>query len=573
VKTNRKLNVAVLLLVVLFGFQYGIASAATTRYVAQTGGNDTGNTSCPFANPCQTITKAVLNSISGDTILVYNGTYNESLSSAGLLPQNINIPLTIAAANGQSPVMTGATTITGWTPSGSTWMASWPIKLAPTSGSGLSGINPSGSPYTKYPDQIIENGVNLTNICAPDVGPYNTPGPGQFCINYSNKTVTIGDNPSGNTIQGSIYQTAVKFTSAAAGSTFQGITLINYAPNWNLQGDILVSANNVTINQVQGSHSSCRTLFASGVSGLTVENSSAVQNGNGGMSASTIINATFYNNQFSYNNAAANWITSYDAGGLKITGGSAGSSQITIDSNSATNNGGPGLWLDTRWQKIALTNNYSAFNQNHGIDMESGSNSYVMNNYTYLNQASNAGGIALSKTVGVEVWNNLSQGNFTNIKVTDTCDSSAAASSGNQVVNNIVGGGITGDFDQIYVHNYCVCSIGYPQCGNTALNMVSSSGSNPADAWNQYQTQLNNYSGYHDASYQIGWDTVSGVPTQYSKLSAFQSAVQGREVGSQQVSCTSASCPISMTGTSLPSEIALPLGLVSGNTYGVGQIP
>jgi parallel beta-helix repeat protein len=314
-------------------------------------------------------------------------------------------------------------------------------------------------------------------------------------------------------------------------------------------------------------------LFASGVSGLTVENSSANENGNGGMSASNIVNAVFYNNQFNSNNAAQNWITSYDASGLKITGGTGGSSQITVDSNTATNNGGPGLWLDTRWQQIVVMNNYSAFNQNHGIDMESGSNSYVMNNNTSFNQASNAGGIALSKTVGVEVWNNLSQDNYTNIKVTDTCDASVPAASGNEVVNNIVGGGITGDFDQVYIHDYCVCSIGYPQCSNTALNMVSGSGSNPADDWNQYETQLNNSNGYHDAANQLGWDTVSGIPAQYSKLSSFQSAVGSREVNSRQVNCSSVGCPSPMTGAPLPSEIALPLGLIPGNTYGVGQIP
>jgi hypothetical protein len=567
-RMNRKTPVV---LAALFALCTGLANAATTRYVEQTGGSDIGNTTCLSANPCQSIGNAVLNSSSGDTILIYDGTYNESLSSEGVLRNNVNIPLTIEAAPGQSPVMTGATTITGWTANGAAWVASWPTKLVPTSGSGLSGINASGSPYTKYPDQIIENGVNLTNVCAPDVGPYNTPDAGQFCVNYKNGTVTIGNDPSGNTVQGSIYQTAVEFTAGAAGSTFEGIQLINYAPNWNLQGDILVYANNVTVDEVQGSYSSCRTLFASGVSGLTVESSSANDNGEGGMSASNIANATFFNNQFNSNNSAQNWQTGYDAGGLKISGGAGGSSYVSINSNSATDNGGPGVWLDTNWQYITVMNNYSAFNQNHGINMEAGSDSYVMNNDTYFNQASNAGGIALSETTGVEIWNNLSQDNYINIKVTDSCNAAVPAASGNEVVNNLVGGGVSGDYDQFYVHDYCICTTGYPQCGNTASNMVSSSGPNPADAWNQYETKLDNYTSYYDAPDQIGWDTVSGNPTQYSKLSAFQTAVSGREVNSLQVNCASGGCPILMTGAPLPPEIANPLGLIPGIAYGVGQ--
>jgi Right handed beta helix region len=572
---GRKRLLGVLTAALLGSLQIGVASA-TTYYVKQVAGGLDSN-GCTSSMPCASINRAYSLASIGDSIEVYQGDYNESLS--------VSKRITLDNADGLA-VMDGAQVVTSWTANGSpaNWFAPWNHPFAASSPAGVAALNSSypNYPLGKFPVRVFRNGTPLRNICDP-TGAFVVPGSGQFCINYAAQKVYVGDNPSAQTMQVSNLQNAIDITPGGSGSTIRGMVVTKYAPSWNMQGDVAIepNANNVTVDGLQGSDSAARTLYAHGNSGLVVENSNAMNNSEGGMSASSITSFTFSGNTFSQNNwfsgatpYTTQWLTTYDAGGLKITGGSGGTSAGFITANTASYNGGPGLWLDTNWSGITINDNLSLSNLNHGIYMEHGSSSYVINNNSQDNNPLNASGIGLSKTVGIELWNNRAERNYTNIRVTDSCDCTTGPASGNKIVNNSVGAGVLGDYDQIYVHDYCTdattaCSgAHYPQYGNTASIMVS------VDDWNQFEKKLDNGAGGYepDAPKQMGWDKVSGIPIQYSTLIQFRSDIPNRELNSQQFDCSVVACaPSMLTGAQLPAQVATPEGLTAGFAYGVGN--
>ena len=84
----------------------GLAHAAN-RYVDSTIGNNAG-TSCAQVAPCQTIAYAIANSSSGDTIVVDDGTYNESVSLGD--GRSIESQNFVTADSGQTIVDGGSAT-------------------------------------------------------------------------------------------------------------------------------------------------------------------------------------------------------------------------------------------------------------------------------------------------------------------------------------------------------------------------------------------------------------------------------------------------------------------------------
>jgi hypothetical protein len=77
-------------------------AGAATRFVAATG-NDAGNTCLASGSPCKTITRALTQAVTGDTISVAAGTYNLALGET--FPLTINKTLTLTGAGAGSTIL------------------------------------------------------------------------------------------------------------------------------------------------------------------------------------------------------------------------------------------------------------------------------------------------------------------------------------------------------------------------------------------------------------------------------------------------------------------------------------
>jgi trimeric autotransporter adhesin len=442
--------------------------------------------------------------------------------------------------------MDGSIVVTGW--AGNT--APWPYELVPTSDT--RGIDPA-FPLTKYPDAVFEDGVPLSNVCAPDGTPV-TPTAGEFCINYAAQTLTLGDDPTGHEIRASNLPLALVLNSGSDGSAVEGLSWIRYAPHYDpdQHGAVLINSNNVSLDNISCFYSSNQCVEARNVTGLMVTNGDFENNREGGLAGSQLVNATFQNNIVSYNNVNQHFLIGWDTAGAKFAGGS----NIRWDGNTSSYNGGSGVWFDFLWSGVAVVNNVVQFNASHGIDLEKGGPAIVANNLITDSNGpvSDTAGINEAGDQRVENWNNTVAGSFTDMAIVDSVASGVPVASGNQMFNTIMADGVAGDFDLYYVHAY--------SGGQPASQIVTASDFNVF------------YQNGRTPPSIVGWDkTKSGTPVQYATLARFVAANPPYDAHSVQ----SATLPfdasyqsIYQVGALLPADVATALGVPAGSQMGIG---
>lgn len=155
------------------------------RYVATTG-SDAAQGS--VTEPWGSMQYAINNVPSGGTIIVRGGVYEQGNLSApnGKVVRIQNQP-------GEAVWFDGSRSASSWTSNGDgTWTTPYSIQLTRFGVSGFPGYDP----YRNYPDQVWIDGVWQTQVqdaSAPSIG--------QFSVNQSVGTLTIGTNPSGKTVR------------------------------------------------------------------------------------------------------------------------------------------------------------------------------------------------------------------------------------------------------------------------------------------------------------------------------------------------------------------------------------
>lgn len=182
--------------------------AVAVRFVAPNGSNsNAGSLAAPYA----TVQYAINQVPAGGTIVVRGGTYHESLTSP-----NGKI-VKIQAYPGEIVWFDGSSVYTGWTSNGNgTWSTSYSLTLARFS------AFPGSDPYRGYTDMCWVDGTMLTQIADN-----TTPGAGQFSVNQTADTITIGTNPTGKTVRCSDLAT---FLTASGRCDLYGIGIRRYAP-------------------------------------------------------------------------------------------------------------------------------------------------------------------------------------------------------------------------------------------------------------------------------------------------------------------------------------------------------
>lgn len=510
----------------------GKFTTGVTRTVDATFGNDNNDGT---GIPCATISHCVNVAVAGDAIHINPGHYHEYVG----LTKQLSIEADPAAIDD------GSLEITAWNGK----VAAWPYTLTPTA-TGVDSLTcrvvntaigcPVAFPWIAHPDAVWMDDQPLELSCDP-MGTFVQPGPGQACINYATKTLTLGDDPTGHDVRAGNLPTLVAFLKGSEYSTLTGGQFIRGVPNWDPKatsghGQIWVGADNVTVTRITSEFSSNRGLYVTdGVAGFTSLDSHYDYNREGGWAATHPVNLTFHGGSFSHNNENGAFAVGWDNSGGKVAGGH----DIWIDGFTASDNGGPGLWFDFKGWNIRITNFIAQRNKGHGIDIEKSvnpskvtnhgsgvltfdgppdvciiANGLVTDNHGPLPQVA---GISLAGDQDCEVWLVSSDGNFTGMKPidSDTHSSGIPPAHGQRIYNSMFGPVFrvnpadASNKDGGYDAGYYANAYGGPAIGSQMLT--------DADG-NVFYTG--------GKSNAIGFDlTTPGKPVQYAGCATFRTAL------------------------------------------------
>jgi parallel beta-helix repeat protein len=169
-----------------------------------------------MAAPLKTVTKALSKAVTGQTIILRAGTYHES----NLITKEVTIqayPNEAVYFDGSVPVTTWAKSGAGWVSAG--WTNQFDHSASFSKGSDAGGFVNPAYPMAAYPDQVFADGTQLTQVAA-------NPGVGQFSVDYTATTITVGSDPTGTAIRAS--NLAQAFIVSAPNVTLRGFGVQRY---------------------------------------------------------------------------------------------------------------------------------------------------------------------------------------------------------------------------------------------------------------------------------------------------------------------------------------------------------
>ncbi|VEG26819.1 right-handed parallel beta-helix repeat-containing protein [Actinomyces howellii] len=275
------------------------------------------------ARPFATISEAVAAASDGTTIEVADGTYREGEIYVGK-------DVTIRAADGASPVLSGAQLPTSWSASGSgTWStAADMVRFCTVC---TTNADPSVEGMAAHPEQVFVDGQPLTQVATraevtastfyvEDPDPITLKDPRNNTAGYNVKphrgaSYVIGVDPSQHTVE--VTQHSRALSLAGNGVTLTGMTVEKYAPvqRWDYNDPeistatggamVVASGDDVELSNNTFRHSSAGTaMVVSQASRVTVTGNSFVSNGGVGAGVDDSSDVVIENNYWTDNNTA-----------------------------------------------------------------------------------------------------------------------------------------------------------------------------------------------------------------------------------------------------------------------------
>lgn len=365
---------------------YAIPSNA--KFVA-TVGNDAGDGS--QTSPWRTVQKAVNASPSGGTIVIRGGTYRESVALS-------NKTLTIQAYPHEEVWLKGSVVVTGWVADGTTWRKdAWNYRFNRVTTP--SGYIDSAYPMAGYPDMVYVNGRPLRQVSAKA-----QVAAGTFYVDEANSQLYIGDDPTGRMVEGAAYQNALVLYNAP-NSKILGLGFGHAASQANSASSAVIVN---TSNAVLLENNTFAWNAASGVEigqlsdDVVVRGNEMVNNGLvGATSWGSPRRLTFRGNHAASNNAER-FSIHWASGGVKLNG----IIEATVSDNTIENNVGVGLWCDNGCANVKIVRNVSRNNTFPGIMYEISDGGIIASNIAVNNGGTGGGGIYVSESPNVKVYNN-----------------------------------------------------------------------------------------------------------------------------------------------------------------------
>lgn len=160
---------------------YGIPDTGQVLYVAPSGSDSAAGT---LAAPKATLGGALTAASTGAVIVMRAGTYHESLS--------VTKAVTIQAYPGEAVWLDGSSVYATWTGSGP-----WTSAL----GTNWSPLSTTGYPLTTYAQGNLPEQVWIDGVAQLQIADGATPAAGEFSVDRTAHTVTIGSTPVGHTVR------------------------------------------------------------------------------------------------------------------------------------------------------------------------------------------------------------------------------------------------------------------------------------------------------------------------------------------------------------------------------------
>jgi parallel beta-helix repeat protein len=417
------------------------AIPAGALFVDATHGSDTnhGALKAPFA----TIARAIVAAKAGGTIVLRAGTYREA-------PGIIRKRLTFQAYPHEQVWLSGSVAVSDWSqdlvdrPDGGVWEhTGWTTQFCHTCFDPRA-IDPA-YPNAGLPDMVFVNGHSLAQVSS-----LAAVGPGSFYIDYAQQALYIGDDPTvpGTLVEASTQSYAMQFNAPASGSALLGIGVVDYAPDWNftpIPAMVIVNgASGLTFDRDLFANSASRGLTLYGANSA-VTNSWFVDNGYTALHGNKADSVDVEHNFVAGNNNEhffPGFSPAASASGIKFTT----TANAIIRDNVVQDNYANGIWFDVSSSNPTIVDNLAARNNRNGIYVEITGGGIVASNLSIDN---GQGGIKLSGTTDVRVYNNTLFGNLTyqlsvhddgrvNTNAAQIAQGITWITAGNQLVNNLL---------------------------------------------------------------------------------------------------------------------------------------
>ena len=183
-------------------------------YLATNGSDSNGGTT--VGAPKATLAAALAAVPTGGTIVIRAGVYHQGEIETSKSCTIQNYP-------GEAVWFDGATVKTGWTNNGN---GTWSTPYSLTYDRNLGKTSAQIAFWTGPATRVIVDQVWLDNTKLSPVADATTPGAGQFSVNQSTDTLTIGSDPSGKTAR----IVDLKYLIGGTNLTIRGIGVRRYAP-------------------------------------------------------------------------------------------------------------------------------------------------------------------------------------------------------------------------------------------------------------------------------------------------------------------------------------------------------
>jgi hypothetical protein len=367
----------------------GSAAVGTTAYAIPAGSLYVSNTTTAstqngaLATPYKSVQAAVNAAKAGATIVVRKGTYNESVD----IPFGKNV--TIQAYPNEEVWFDGSIPVTNWTASGTVWIASnWTAQFASDMGGQASRFVNTAYPTANKPDQLFIDGVAQKQVASA-----SQVTAGTFAVDYANKRLILGTNPSGKAVRASNIGQA--FNVMASNTTLQGFGVRRYATTYGQSAAVRMQNTFATVRNL--------VITDNAFVGLSINNNdsrvervTSQRNGILGIGANAAYRLVLRDSIATHNNVEK-FKDAPVAGGIKITR----SRDVTVHNVDSSSNTGAGLWFDESTYDMKVTKVVSNYNTTTGIQLEISAKAVLAGNQTI----GGGTGVIIMNTSDVRIFN------------------------------------------------------------------------------------------------------------------------------------------------------------------------
>ncbi|HTS36326.1 MAG TPA: hypothetical protein VMH04_11675 [Candidatus Solibacter sp.] len=395
------------------------SSETASVYVDASKGSDSNNgtKTAPLKTIGASVKMALANNDSntGTKVIINPGTYRESVVIGGTR-KSTNAPITFQAATNGTVFVSGADVISGWTAyqgSSSIYEATWPYNFA------LCPVQPPPAPaqqvIMQHVEMLIVNGTPLTQVLTS-----TALLPGTFYVDAAHSLVymypAVGTNVSSATVEAAarpmIWQISGQNDVVMRGLTFQ------YANSCPQNAAVMIGGNSTNIlfdtDTIQWNNA--MGLDFTTVENFTVQNSSALHNGQVGFASHEVKNTLYQSDTANYNNwrGAQSAFYTWETGGTKWMWDHSATYKNMVSNYNQAN----GVAWDTDNENVTFTGAVSAWNLVNGIQIEKTEGPFTLSSsyfcYDNLLGIGQRGGVAIRNSEQISLTSNTLYGSLIN---------------------------------------------------------------------------------------------------------------------------------------------------------------